>query len=127
MQTRIHCLQLEQNTQQRVRRCDQAATASAFRLTVVHVFQDLDLGGGVVLPQTAPDGQGQADVEALLLLVQGVVDDHHAAGFLPLALVEAEDAAVLLWAGNVVGVGQDGGGNRPHGGTFEGGRRKKSK
>lgn len=97
------------------------ATVSALGLTVVHVFQDPDCGGGVVPPQTAPDGQGQADVEALLSFIQGVVDDHHAAPFLPLALVEAEDAAVLLRAGDVVGIGQDGGGNRPHGRTFTAG------
>lgn len=72
-----------------------------------------------MLSQTAPDGQGQADVEALLPLIQGVVDDHHAARFFPLALVETEDAAVLLRAGDVVRIGQDGGGNRPHGGTLE--------
>lgn len=73
-----------------------------------------------MLSQTAPDGQGQADVEGLLPLIQGVVDDHHAARFFPLALVEAEDAAaVLLWAGDVVRIGQDGGGNSPHGGAFE--------
>lgn len=79
-----------------------------------------------MLSQTAPDGQGQADVEALLLLIQGVVDDHHAARFFPLALVEAEDAAVLLWAGDVVRKGQDGGWNRPHGGTFEEEEKKKN-
>lgn len=72
-----------------------------------------------MLSQTASDGQGQADVEALFSLIQRVVDDHHAALFLPLALVEAEDAAVLLWAGDVVRIGQDGGGNRPNGRTFK--------
>lgn len=98
-----------------MRRCHQLAL-----LTIVHVFQDLDFGGGIVLPQAAPDGQGQADVEALLPLVQRVVDDHHAALLFPLTLVEAEDAAVLLRAGDVVRIGQDGGGNRPHGRAFEG-------
>lgn len=79
-----------------------------------------------MLSQTAPDGQGEADVEALLPLIQGVVDDHHAAHLFPLAPVEAEDAAVLLWAGDVVRIGQDGGGNRPDGGTFEEEEEKKT-
>lgn len=61
--------------------------------------------------QTAPDRQRQRDVEALVSLVQGVVDDHHATLLLPLAFIEADDAAVLLGTGDVVGVGQDGGGD----------------
>lgn len=79
-----------------------------------------------MLSQTPPNGQRQADVEALLPLIQGVVNDHHAARFFPLAPVEAEDAAVLLWAGDVIRIGQDGGGNRPHGRTFRGGGEKNS-
>ena len=88
-------------------------------LTVIHIFQDVDLRRGVVPSQAAPDRQGQGDVEALVSLVQGVVDDHHAALLLPLTLVEAKDAAVLLRAGDVIRVGQDGGGDCPRGGTFE--------
>lgn len=88
-------------------------------LTVIHIFQDVDLRRGVVPSQAAPDRQGQGDVEALVSLVQGVVDDHHAALLLPLALVEAKDAAVLLRAGDVIRVGQDGGWDRTCGGTFE--------
>lgn len=82
------------------------------RLTVIHIFQDGDLGGGVVLSQTPPDRQRQGDIETLVALVQRVVDDHHATLLLPLALVEAQDAAVLLRAGDVVRVRQHGGGDR---------------
>lgn len=82
------------------------------QLTVVRVLQDVDLGGVVVHPQAAADGHRQRDVEGLLPLVQGVVDDHHAAQFLPLAAVKAQDAAVILRPRDVVRVGQDGGRNR---------------
>lgn len=58
-------------------------------LTVIAVLQDVDFGAGVVLSQPSPYGQRQSDVEALLTLVQGVVDDHHATLLLPLVLVEA--------------------------------------
>lgn len=81
-------------------------------LTVVGVLQDVDLGGVVVHSQAAADWHRQRDVEGLLPLVQGVVDDHHTAEFLPLASVKAQDAAVILWPGDVVRVGQDGGGDR---------------
>lgn len=75
-----------------------------------------------MLPQAAADGHRQGDVEALLRFVQRVVDDHHATRLLPLALVEAEDAGVLLRPGDVVRVRQDGGGNRSCGRTFGGSR-----
>lgn len=71
-----------------------------------------------MLSQTPPDWQRQSDIEALLSLVQRVVDDHHTALLLPLALVEAKDASVLLRTGDVVRVRQDGGGNRSRGRTF---------
>lgn len=58
-------------------------------LTVIAVLQDVDFAAGVVLSQPSPYGQRQSDVEALLTLVQGVVDDHHATLLLPLVLVEA--------------------------------------
>lgn len=78
-------------------------TGAAFPgLTVVRVLQDVDLGGVVVHSQAPADGHRQRDVERLLPLVQGVVDDHHAAQFLPLASVKAHDAAVILGPGDVV-------------------------
>lgn len=87
-------------------------------LTIIHILQDVDFGGGVMHSQTTPDRQWQSDVEALLSFVQRVIDNHHAALLLPLALVEAKDAAVLLRTGDVVRVRQDGGGDRPGGRTF---------
>lgn len=95
--------------------CTAATGAALPGLTVVRVLQDVDLGGVVVHSQAAADRHRQRDVEGLLPLVQGVVDDHHAAEFLPLASVKAQDAAVILRPGDVVRVGQDGGGDRPLG------------
>lgn len=68
-------------------------------------------------PQTAPDRQRQRDIEALVCLIEGVVDDHHATLLLPLTLVEANDAAVLLRTGDVVRVREDGGGDGSCGGS----------
>lgn len=68
--------------------------------------------------QTAPNRQRQSDIKALFSLVQRVVDDHHTTLLLPLSLVKAKDAAVLLRAGNVVRVRQNGGGNRSRGRSF---------
>lgn len=100
------------------------STASAC-LTIIHVFQDVDFGGGIVHSQAPPDRQRQSDIEALFSLVQRVVDDHHATLLLPLTLVEAKDAAVLLRTGDVVRVRQDGGGNSPWGRTFRGTKKRR--
>lgn len=98
-------------------RCTAVTGAVLSGLTVVRVLQDVDLGGVVVHSQAAADRHRQRDVEGLLPLVQGVVDDHHATQFLPLASVKAQDAAVILRPGDVVRVGQHGGGDRPRGRT----------
>lgn len=74
------------------------------------VRQDGDPGRGEVGAQLAAHGHAEADVEALFLLVQGVIDDDDAAELLPLVPVEAQDAGVILRPADVVGVGQDSGG-----------------
>lgn len=71
-------------------------------------------------PQTSPDRQRQCDIEALFPLIQRVIDDHHTTLLLLLTLVEAKDAAMLLRAGDVVGVRKDGGGNCSRGRSFRG-------
>jgi len=75
-------------------------------LTVVAVGQDGDLGAGEGGAHLAPHGHAEGDVEALLVLVQRVVDHDDAAELLALVLVEAQQAGVVLGPRDVVRVGQ---------------------
>lgn len=75
-------------------------------LTIIAVSQDGDLGSWVVGSQLAAHGHAEADIEALFLLIQRVIDDDDATEFLPLILVKTEYTVVVLWAGDVVRVGQ---------------------
>lgn len=84
-------------------------------LTVLHVGHDGDNGAGEAGAQAAAHGHAERDVEALLGLVERVVDDHHAARFLHLALVESQHAVVVVRPRDVVRVGQHGGGHRASG------------
>lgn len=81
------------------------------QLTVLRIRDDCDSGCGELRAQTAPHGHAEGDIEALLVFVQRVINYHHPAGFLHLSLVESQDAVVVLGPGDVIGVGQDGGGN----------------
>lgn len=80
-------------------------------LTIVAVCQDGDPGGGEAGAHQAAHGHAEADVEALVLLVQRVVDDDDPAELLALVLVEAQHAGVVLGSGDVVRVGQHGAGD----------------
>lgn len=77
-------------------------------LTVIHVGQDVDPGGGELGAQAAAHGHAEGDIEALLGLVERVIDDDHAARLLRLVLVESHHAVVLLRPGDVVRVGEHG-------------------
>lgn len=115
----ISCHDVINSSHRRITGRETRESARAWH-TIIHVLQDIDFGGGVVHPQTAPDRQRQGDVEALLSLVERVVDDHDATLLLPFTPVKAKDADMLLQTGDVVRVRQNGGGNRPRGRTFEG-------
>ncbi len=75
-------------------------------LTIVAVCQDGDLGGREVGAHLAAHGHAEADVEALFLLIQRVINDDDATEFLSLVLVKAQHAGVVLRSGDVVRVGQ---------------------
>lgn len=79
-------------------------------LTIVAVCQDGDLGGWEAGAHLASHGHAEADVEALFLLIQGVIDDDDATELLSLVLVKAQHAGVVLRSGDVIGVGQHGAG-----------------
>lgn len=76
-------------------------------LTVITVSQDGDLGCWVVSAHSSAHGHAEADVEALFLLVQGVIDDDDATHFLTFVLIEAQDTVVVLRPSDVIRVGQD--------------------
>lgn len=99
-------------------------TSVKCQLTVFGVRDDCDSGCGELRAQTAPHGHAEGDIEALLVFVQRVINYHHPAGFLHLSLVEAQDAVVVLGPGDVIGVGQDGGGNCAFGGDWEWGKKR---
>lgn len=80
--------------------------------TVIHIRNNCNPGGGELGAQTAPHGHAQGDIEALVVFVQRVVNDHHAAGFFHLALVKAQDAVVVFGPGDVIWVWQHSGGHR---------------
>lgn len=80
-------------------------------LTVFHIGDDCDSSCGELGAQTASHRHAEGDIEALLVFVQGVINDHHPAGFLHLSLVEAQDAVMVLGPGDVIGVGQHCGGD----------------
>lgn len=79
-------------------------------LTIIAVCQDGDFGSRELGSHLATHGHAEADIEALLLLVQGVVDDNDATELLPLVLVKAQHTGVVLRSGDVIGVGQHRGG-----------------
>lgn len=58
-------------------------------LTVVTVGQNCDFGGREICAQLTAHRHTEADVEALLFLVEGVIDDDDAADLFPLILFEA--------------------------------------
>ena len=76
-------------------------------LTIVAVGQDGDLRTGEGGSHLATHGHAEGYVEALFLLVERIVDDDDAAGLLPLVLVKAEHAGVVLGTRDVVAVGED--------------------
>lgn len=76
-------------------------------LTIITVCQNDDFGWGELGAQLPPHGHTKADVEALLILVEGVINDKDAADFFTLILVEAQHGGVILRSGDVVGVRQD--------------------
>lgn len=75
-------------------------------LTVIHIRNNGDSGCGELQAQAAPHGHAEGDVEAFLIFVQGVVNYHNPAGFLRLSFVEAQDAVMVIWPGDVIGVRQ---------------------
>lgn len=75
-------------------------------LTIVTVCQDYDLGGWEVGAHLAAHGHTEADVKALFLLVQGVINDDDATEFLSLILVKTQHTVVVLGSGDVVRVGE---------------------
>ena len=83
--------------------------------TIICIGEDCNRGFWELGAHTSSHGHAEAHDEALLLLVQGVVDDHHPAGLLHLAFVEAQDAVVVLGPGDVVGVGEHRGGDGARG------------
>lgn len=79
-------------------------------LTIIAVCQDGDLGGREVGAQLAAHGHTEADIEALFLFIQGVIDDNDTTEFLPLILIKTQNAGMILRSGDVIRVGQDGAG-----------------
>lgn len=88
-------------------------------LTIIRVGQDGDPGGGELLAQATPHGHAESDIKAFLGLIQGVVDHHHTAGFLDFISVEAQNAHVFFWTGDIVRKGQHHGGNRTSGCAYK--------
>ena len=80
-------------------------------ITVFHISNDCDSGRGELGAQTAPHGHAEGDIEAFLVFIQRVINDHNAAGFLHLSLVKAKDAVMVLGPGDVIRVGQHRGGD----------------
>lgn len=76
-------------------------------LTIITVCQYGDLCGREVGAQLATHGHAEADVEALLLLIQGVINNNDATEFLTLILIETQNAGVIFWSGDVIRVRQD--------------------
>lgn len=85
-------------------------------LTIIAVCQDGDLGGREVGAHLAAHRHAEADVEALFLLIQGVINDNDATEFLPLILVKTQHTVVVLRSGDVVRVGQHSAGYGASGG-----------
>lgn len=83
---------------------------AACPLTIIAVCQDGDFSSRELGSHLAAHGHAEADIEALLLLVQRVVDDNDATELLPLVLVKAQHTGVILRSGDVIGVGQHRGG-----------------
>lgn len=77
-------------------------------LTIIAVRQDGDLGRWEVGAHLATHGHAEADIEALFLLIQRVIDDNDATELLTFVLLEPQDAGVVLGPADVIRVGQDG-------------------
>lgn len=56
-------------------------------------------------------GHTEADIKALLFLIQGIINDDDAAYFLPFILIKVQHGGVVLRPCDVVGVRQDSGGD----------------
>lgn len=76
-------------------------------LTIVLVRQYVDMRSGVFWPQTASHRHTEGYVEALLTLIQRVINDHHTTVLFCLILIKAQNAGLLLWTRDVVRVGQN--------------------
>lgn len=79
-------------------------------LTIITVCQNGDFGRGEAGAHLATHRHTEADVEALLFLIEGVINDDDAADFFPLILVKTQHAVVVLRSRDIVRVGQDHGG-----------------
>lgn len=80
---------------------------SQFPLTIITICQDGDLGCWEVGTQLTTHGHTEADIEALFLLIQGVIDDNDATEFLTLLFIKTQNTGMIFGSGDVIRVGKD--------------------